>query len=182
MKKIALKTMFILFIVACKKEQKTDALPPETQEGKNTFGCLINNEALLAGTTLFGLVSPVNVSYFATAQSGFEAGSLYIQGIDARYSLDIAGFVAVQKMKVFGPGEYSLQSVTNCNQKPTCDASFYFNSKLSQNFFAESGKLTVTKLDTLNKIVSGRFNFMAKDSLGNVKNITDGRFDAKYMN
>jgi hypothetical protein len=81
MKKISLIIIALIFTLACKKEQKADELPSETQEGKNTFGCLINNDALFAGTTLFGLVSPLNVSCYATAQSGFKAGSLYIQGI-----------------------------------------------------------------------------------------------------
>ncbi len=174
--------LFLLLFISCSKEFNIDKLPDETQEGKNTFGCYINNKLLVTGTTLFGQVSPVNVNYFFDSIPRFRAGSLFIQGIDARYSLDIAGFIAIQKMDVFKTGDYSLKFINDCKPDPSCDASFYYNSKLNRNFFAESGKLTITKLDTVNKIVAGRFNFIAIDSFGNKKEITNGRFDTKFTN
>jgi hypothetical protein len=43
------------------------------------------------------------------------------------------------------------------------------------------GKLTITKYDKINRIISGRFFFTGKDAVtGKIVNITDGRFDIKY--
>jgi hypothetical protein len=107
---------------------------------------------------------------------------LSIGGIDARYSLDIAGDIVINKLQVFGVGEYYLMHVANCGSNYGCDGIGYHNAKTSKTYFAESGKLTIIKLDIINKIVSGRFNFLAKDTAGNRIQITNGRFDAKYLN
>lgn len=50
------------------------------------------------------------------------------------------------------------------------------------NYTSEShtGQITITKLDTENQIVSGTFFYDILDSQGNVRTISDGRFDMKY--
>jgi len=56
MKKKAQFYISLLFLVAilssCKDEpiQPIDTLPPATNEGKNTFGCLIDGEAFIPNT------------------------------------------------------------------------------------------------------------------------------------
>ena len=55
--KLALIAMFFtLSASSCEKEQAKPTLPPETQEGKNTFGCYINGELFLwqRGSASFG--------------------------------------------------------------------------------------------------------------------------------
>jgi len=44
------------------------------------------------------------------------------------------------------------------------------------------GKVTITKLDLANKIISGTFDFTAEDenNPANTIKVTDGRFDVKY--
>jgi len=53
MKNILLLTIsFFLLSSSCKKNKPTnpvDQLPPETQTGANTFGCLINGEVFKPG-------------------------------------------------------------------------------------------------------------------------------------
>lgn len=121
------------------------------------------------------------VYYAADSNLYYKAGFLSILGTDARYNLDFAGKVSIQKLPVLGTGEYSLGHVFNCASSPyDCDAGSYYNAKEWKNYFIESGKLTITKLDTINKIISGRFYFTAKDTLGNRKEITNGVFDTKY--
>ena len=169
------------FCVSCRKSTKQQITFPEaTQEGKNTFGSYIDGDQFIAASTIFGLVRPINVAYYYDSTNDFKAGSIFIQGIDARSTLPIAGFIAIQKMNVFGTGTFPLTYVSNCSRQYTCDASFYYNSQLSKNYFADSGELTISKLDTVNRIISGTFHFTAKDSTGVKKEITNGRFDVKY--
>jgi hypothetical protein len=186
MKKILLVlTLLMTISLSCRKnsDDASNIFPIETQEGRNTFGCYVNGSAFIAGTTLFGLVSPVNVSYYQDSAQYYQAGFLSINGIDARYSLDVAGDIVINKLKVFGVGEYNLQHAGgNCASTYSCDDIGYRNATTGRIYYAESGKLIVTKLDTVSKIVSGKFNFIAKDTLGNRIEVTDGRFDARYSN
>ena len=182
-KVLYLVAFIMIFSMSCRKSNNnSDLFPTETQEGKNTIGCYIEGNSFIGGTTLFGLVSQLNVTYFkdSTAYSG--AGQLSINGIDARYYLDNAGDIVINKFRVFGTGEYSLTHVRNCGTINSCDDIGYRNAKTGKTYFAESGKLTISKLDTLNKIVSGTFSFIAKDSAGLIIKVTNGRFDAKIKN
>jgi hypothetical protein len=174
--------IFALFIGCRKNHTDGPQFPAETQAGLNTFGCYVDDKAFIPSTTLFGNVRPINVYYTPDSTQYYKAGFLSIQGIDARYSLDFAGDVLLQKQQVFGIGEYSLSHVFNCANPYNCDGGGYYNAKEGKTYFIESGKLTITRLDTLNKIISGRFYFTSKDTLGNRKEVTGGVFDTKYIN
>jgi len=170
-------------LLSCRKSSAdTIQFPMETQSGLNTFGCYIDDKAFIASTTLFGSVQPINVYYTPDSTKYYKAGFLSIQGTDARYSLNFAGSVSLQRLKVFGIGEYSLYHVFNCSNPYDCDGGGYYNAKERKTYFIESGKLTIIKLDTANKIISGRFNFMSKDTLGNRIEVKNGVFDTKYIN
>ena len=188
MKMEKLKSIFfialVLFTISCRKNAR-NSFPGETQQGKNTIGCFIDGIPFYSATTVFGFVSPINVNYYKDSfPTLYSAGYLAVQGIDARYDLDIAGSIVINKKNIFAIGQYPLvsQSVTICNQNRSCNYIGYYNSKTQKSYSAESGNLTLTKLDTVNKIVSGHFYFTAKDSLGNRIQVTNGRFDAKYLN
>ncbi|MEQ1796381.1 MAG: hypothetical protein ABL872_00445 [Lacibacter sp.] len=174
--------LFSLFISCRKNNSDSIQFPEETQSGLNTFGCYIDDKAFIPATTLFGNVQPIHVYYTPDSTQYYKAGFLSIQGIDARYSLDFAGDVLLQKLQVFGIGEYSLNHAFNCANPYNCDGGGYYNAKEGKTYFIESGKLTITRLDTLNKIISGRFYFTSKDTFGNRKEIKAGVFDTRYIN
>lgn len=183
MKKISIGLGLLFFLISCRKSSNDNIqFPAETQLGLNTFGCYIDGNAFIPSTTLFGNVRPINVYYTPDSTQYYKAGFLSIQGIDARYTLDFAGEVLLQKIQVFGLGEYSLTHVFNCVKSYDCDGGVYYNAKEGKSYFIESGKLIITRLDTSNKIVSGRFYFTAKDTLGNKKEVKSGVFDTKYVN
>ena len=54
-------------------------------------------------------------------------------------------------------------------------ASFVWQEDLFEQFY-------ITKLDTINKIISGTFAFDAVNSTGKKVEIRDGRFDVKFIN
>ena len=172
--------LFALFTSCLKIKTDKTEFPAETQKGLNTFGCYIDDVAFLPSTTLYGNVSPINVHYATDSSNLYSPGFLSIQGIDARYTLDIAGSLGIQKIQVFGVGEYPLTHTFNCIKPYTCDAGGYYNSKENKTYFIENGKLTITRFDTINKIISGRFYFTVKDTLGNRKTVKNGVFDTHY--
>ncbi|MBB1284127.1 hypothetical protein HRH25_07070 [Flavisolibacter sp. BT320] len=183
MKKLLLSIFILFILIACRRAANERVqFPPETQNGANTFGCYIDGQPFIPFTTLFGNVRPINVHYTPIATPYYKAGFLSIQGIDARYSLGHAGSVLLQKLAVFATGDYSLQHIAACGNPYDCDSGGYYNAKEGRYYFIESGTLTITKLDTVNKIISGRFSFMAKDSSGNKKDVQGGVFDTQYRN
>jgi hypothetical protein len=183
MKRVFIYLSLMALFISCRNNDDIILqFPSETQNGLNTFGCYIDNKAFIPSTTLFGNVRPISVYYTSEYTLYYKAGFLSIQGIDARYSLDFAGSILLQKIPVFGTGEYSLTHVFNSVNPYDYDGGGYYNAKEGKTYFIESGKMTITKLDTLNKIVSGRFYFTSKDTLGNRKEVTKGVFDTKYTN
>lgn len=156
-----------------------DKLPAKTQEGKNTFGCLINGKLYLPETTLSGNVRPLNFSYYSSSTGRYKRGSLFMQGIDARYSLPIAGDLAIQKKDVYRAGKYKLKS-QECSPSYQCDQIFYFNSDDNKAYLATSGELIITRFDTVLNIVSGTFEFEGEDGNGKTVKVTSGRFDVKF--
>ena len=185
MRKLLFYSLFIfsLSFSSCEKDDFKDF---EAKYG--TFKCKIDDKEFRPSTTLGGNVSPINVSYCPTGSQryfNYPPGYLSIQGIDARFSLDIAGDVCIQKIGVFGVGEYPLTS-QECENFYTCDASWYYKTNewdyytKEGNYSAESGKLTITKLDTIERRISGTFYFNSKDIKGNKKKITNGVFNVNY--
>ncbi len=169
-----LSTLLVLFfisftlIISCKK----DGLTKATQNGANTFSCKINgtafqpcqNQGLFGGPTLYGGVS---VSTIATATINAECNNPYPQ---RHVSIYIDNFK--------GTGEYNLQDTAN----NICKYQEYVPDKNYLSFYTKTGKVTITKDDRTNFILSGTFEFTAanKDSLNDIVTVTSGRFDISY--
>lgn len=177
--------LLLFFICSCKRDvlrmKPEDSLPAITQNGENTFGCLVDGQLFLAKYTIFGQVKVVSCGYYFNETARFKAGSLFLSGIDARNQFPVAGNIFLHKMDVFKVGRYKLES-TACPEEYKCDQIAHWNSGLKQNFFAEQGELIISKLDLEKKIIAGTFNFTAKDKDGKTVKITDGRFDLKIEN
>lgn len=148
-----------------------DRLPPATQTGEQTFGCLINGEVFLPDN--FGRGRPNAFYQFvdgaftfviaASSGGGPELLSISIGGLD------------IAPLKSY---EYSLEEEKSGNT--------YGGIVRGLNYFTtedeKPGKLTITNFDPENFIISGTFEFTAFDDEGNEIKITDGRFDMHYTN
>ncbi|MDP4275216.1 MAG: DUF6252 family protein [Bacteroidota bacterium] len=170
---LSLLFLLILTYSCCKKN---DTLPPETQEGKNTFGCLVNNNLWLKGG---GLSYPYsNLSIFID-KNFFSINALKI-GDQTNQTVNIYIHsplnVGIYDLNNYNHSGRFLDKIDNC---------YYKTDSLSA-----TGTLEITKYDTINKIVSGLFNFKAlrynPDNNTIIENndssvqITQGRFDIKY--
>jgi hypothetical protein len=174
----------MLLLIACRKKDTTPALPPETQEGRTTFGCLINNKVFVnEGSYQFGAPS----FYSVNLQRGINLNAFMI---DAKQNISQAIGISIQQtIKV---GLYSFNS-------SSCQASFTNGFKKSVGCYYTSdttkdiGTLEITKYDTIQKILSGKFNFILhkiyhttsngdtiKGSCDSIITITQGRFDLRY--
>jgi hypothetical protein len=147
-----------------KLEKERTTLPPETQTGKNTFGCYVNGELFVRerGSAGFGM-SSLRAEYFQTTKI------LSIMASSNKGSIGLR----VSNPSVNGYKELSWIKYVKGNYDKT------FNGH-------NLGEITLTRFDTVNGIVSGTFaceipyhdEQNGKDS---VIQITQGRFDIRWL-
>jgi len=156
----------------CKKDDpkpltELEKLPPPTQEGKNTFGCLVNGKAFVPATSI-------------DAGAVYQLGFLNIYG--ARFkpfqtlSLNIYegnnGTVSLSKYDLnkfpdsYAKASFQIDELSSCQYEP-------------QNCI--SGTITLTKIDRIKYIVSGTFDFTTLSKGCDTLKITNGRFDIRYI-
>jgi hypothetical protein len=172
-KKKKMKNIILLLIVVnfsflscCKKDHNStptstpEQLPPETQEGKNTFGCLIDGEIFLPAFSFPG----------SSLIKNYEDAELWLGAINSSNKQT----VRIEFYNIKSIGQYIINNDSSNNA--VCN----INSK---DFYCDSlhtGVLNLTRFDSLNHIVAGTFYFDAINSSGEVVHVTSGRFDLKY--
>ena len=162
----------------CKKDL-LGKLPPETQTGANTFGCLVNGEAWVpTGTNPYSgqnvlakyeysYPSPTGYTLIITAHD-YEGKprSFFNIGMDST-KLASGSVLNITNKKGNGGGTFSK------NDENSNYVTYYTNDSLS-------GSLQITKLDEVNQIISGTFWFDAINRFGEKVEVREGRFDIKY--
>ena len=174
MKRILVLIITTFTLCCCDKEDNkpknpVSQLPPETQTGANTFGCLINGEPFVVSNTsqqtaiyqdgglLIGSQKNINNNLTQVSMFISEAN---IGAIIAENNSYVLNSNSVPK------GEYYIEN-QNC---------FYFTSN---NY---TGSLMITKIDNINFVISGKFEFKSiSDNCADIINITNGRFDLQYI-
>ncbi len=161
---------------SCKKDKLTELekLPPATQTGANTFGCLVNGKAFLPYTNCsFICDPPLQFTYdpgrfggqFAIQVENSVFKSTIIFGLD---SVITAGrFIYSQN------NNHSIRFSYSPNNN-ICDLSTIIDSQVSA-----TGYVDILKFDLLQGIISGTFEFTLSKTGCETINITNGRFDAK---
>ncbi len=170
MKKLLLFSAIALLLSAAigceeKNEKNWKKLPPATQEGKNTIGCLIDGK--LWATNYWGLIDIMN------------------SNISADFSIKNMGEGKDVYCNIFAAKkDYTSISILISNSKieigKKLKGELVFQSKGLQFFLSKDPYIYLTKLDTLNHVISGRFSgkVINKYTTETLK-ITDGRFDMK---
>ena len=159
---------------ACDKNEM-NVLPQETQLGKNTFGCMVYDKLFIGG----GYYSYIGFSPLS-AEYNKNYNRLTISTVSKVYSDKANGSIGLMLMN---PIQDSIQKLSSGT---------YSSGSLSDCFqylILNGGEIYLTKLDTIHKIVSGRFSFKGKcaDHLNEFKvdgdsiKITQGRFDIKLI-
>ena len=160
-----LSTLFL----QCKK----DKLPKATEKGANTFGCKINGVSFEPCPKLYVPDPSLYVSLSVGTTTSVIIGADCTQGDPYKYVIITLG-------NFHGIGEYLLSDNENniCQyREPDPYPGNYFSS-----YYTHIGKVTITKDDRTNYILSGTFEFTAanQDNSSNVVMVTEGRFDVSY--
>jgi hypothetical protein len=147
-----------------KPKTELEKLPPITQEGKNTFGCLVNGKAFVVTNTLH-----MSAIYQG---GGFSlSGGIYIDKKLSDIQIFVGEIMELNK-------SYSLINDSNKTGK--------FYSELKDCWFTSTadyiGKLTILSFDQTNFTISGTFEFEAfSEDCQESISITNGRFDMQYI-
>jgi hypothetical protein len=171
----------LLLLTQCKKNgpepaKPEDQLPPATQAGANTFGCLVNGQPWTPSSFL--LTNTFSVSY----DPSYVGGALQVKTkryTGANYALLQAmtfGAAAVKKVGVYQFPLNGLNSIfySDTNQPTPCSD---YGSPRSTTY--QAGTLTITRFDLSQGIISGTFSFTLVQPGCDTLKITQGRFDKK---
>ena len=135
-------------------------LPEATQTGANTFGCLINGE-------------PFVVTNTAIYQGGLIqiGGRKSIGDYDEGLSFDLYNPLVENKTYIFDNNSYKAGYTF---REGDFKCQYTFDKTIL-------GTITLTNIDKINYIVSGTFQFETKKDGCSDINITNGRFDIRYI-
>lgn len=166
----------------CRKDMHNppDELPPITQEGNNTFGCRINGEIWVSYYSCSGMSAnpcgEIAADVHQINPSGPLLLSLNIAIGQKKKDNSLTGFSIHTPMNqgISSVGN-KIDSLTINFQDPTIQ--LYYN----YNYYSKSEKFEITRLDTINKIISGIFELTLYKSPSDSLKITDGRFDLKFQ-
>lgn len=169
-------SLLILCAASCKKNKgsKEDQLPPITQTGANTFGCLINGKVWIPkGYNGTGTPNPkISIEFFngkmflgivtSQLENGNSQGYMDIYFFDSVLSADVYNYPDKMNFSASWP------KVINGCFTPAGDTTV-----------KKWGQAIITKFDNINKIVSGIFSCKFKAPSCDTVFISNGRFDLK---
>ena len=195
MKKNVYYLLFILFFFNGSKCIKSNlsapsVLPPITQEGKNTFGCLVNGKVWVPFFPCYG--TGINSVEALSCNIGplFSDSSLPIFfSVDAgNYTPDSLSYFSFHQNgtlsdHIYGPGNI----IDSILIRYVGGKGVYYNYYYPYPGASAPRYFQVTKLDTINKIISGVFAFTLYAQVsGNGQGLLDsvivseGRFDLAF--
>jgi hypothetical protein len=152
-------------------------MPPYTESGANTFACKVNGKIWKPyvvkkntyAINFVGVVPRLNVYYFSNELNI----TAHIEDDPLSETIDFALFnvPSVGSYKIVGGGK-NRASFEHAKPEPA------INYQIDSS---NLGMLTLTKLDTANHIISGKFYFDGKQTDGKaIIHTTEGQFDLKY--
>lgn len=177
-----------LLAAGCKKDDPEAGLPPATQEGKNTGGCLVNGDRFVATGWGGSILSNPTPPLFG----GFSFDSVYYIRLAGQYKGEntfITLFITLF-LKNDSPGTYLLNKDTPFYPQATpshvlSHATFGVSGGSSAEVYVtnarHTGQVVLTRADLRNGIGAGTFEFTAASTFDPTKTvtITSGRFDRK---
>ena len=164
----------LALLLGCKKNNPApaDQLPPATQTGANTFGCLVNGQPW----TPQGYDGTSNYSIYY--DSGYRKGTLNI----AAYRYNTGDSNSRQDIIIFSD---SLKAISTYPLSlPNHQEALFYGSKGQCEYHQNEGHyrrgaLTITRLDLQAGVVSGTFAFTLYKAGCDSVRVTQGRFDKR---
>ncbi|WKS95541.1 DUF6252 family protein [Riemerella columbina] len=180
MKHLFLALLVGLSLTTCReKEPDPNILPPATQSGANTAGCLVNGKVWVASKK-----SSTRGFYVGATGAEIYSDGTFKIGVEFK-NVSNKSYIkmGIKKIKLELNKEYTIP--INSPLGENIGGAFYVqHSVIGPAYYTKSpdytGKIKITRLDIPNEIISGTFEFDAVDEDGNVVHITEGRFDKKF--
>ena len=187
MKNIFLILLLLSAFVACKRKpinveptNPIDLLPPYTEKGAETYGCLINGEVFIPR-------SDGSLGAFAARVDFSKWDTVYYLTIAAKnfYSKKVIALNGTLDSTDLIPKTFQLISYNDQNGLETGTFSgrywIYSQNKHFTRPPVANGELNIKYFNRKKGIIAGTFWFDAIDTVTNdIIHITDGRFDLKY--
>ena len=168
--------LLLTMSMKCKKDETgIEALPPATQEGKRTFGCLVNGKVFLSKGNLSN--PPIQCSY-QLSNNKYN----FLLSIANSSDPNIFKSVSLRYMgNGMNTGKFILEKYLD-NQFNADYSEIPSNLVFNEFFTNENfkGEIIITKFDQVNQIISGTFWFDAVNNKGEKVEVRDGRFDMTY--
>lgn len=170
----ALLLAALLGLAQCKKKDPDPAsgLPAATQDGRNTFGCLVDGQAWTPNGN--NGVSNFRLTYDRSTTGGNLLVRAY-RYVNSKYQYILIGG------SLTGPGVYRINErgswgigYSDETKPSACDEYRYTNSG-----YISTGTLTLTRLDLQAGIIAGTFEAKMVQTGCDTLRITQGRFDYK---
>jgi len=141
-----------------------DQLPPATQTGENTFGCLVNGE-------------PFVIKNSSNLSAIYQGGILQLSGnIGVGNNDETVGFNLLDPLEE--NKAYSLiENIYNSGY--TLRKGDFICIYTFEDTF--EGAIKFSKIDRINYTISGTFEFSTETDDCETINITNGRFDMQYI-
>lgn len=177
--KYLLTVFAFAFITCCKKTDSLQAelakLPPITQTGANTFGCLVNGKAVTPNSSCTNCPPPISADYDFDPNGFFGIGCYYENG----KRTIIVGLDSILTYR-----NYIINDNLNKNVRVTIanlnDTSICERVGTYYPFESINGYVKLNRVDIPNGIFCGTFEFTIKTkNCGNYE-VTNGRFDYKF--
>ena len=192
-----LSVIAIILLNSCSKDNATetpaDQLPPITQTGTNTAGCIINGKIIIpkngvnstSGQVVDGLVvhrginfdnTPYGNDHFAIDFSNLkDKGNSYWIYVHLNNVLNGVGNYTV--------GQSNAEFWSFASNNPQILVRETFNGVSGKTFLSSpnSGTITITRFDYPNKVISGTFSATLYNQSNTAETIqvTEGRFDLR---
>lgn len=176
-----LLAMLALF-AGCRKDEPwpLSALPPATQTGENTAGCLINGEPWVAGIFVLNPMANRTLTIYddPTYKGTTRNNKMYVllRHQDNNSSTGIIiDFEHLTNTRIFSHKDESISINLSFSE-------YYPRSKTYRRLDDSSYNIEITHLDHSKRIVSGKFEMTLINISDNsdTLRIRNGRFDSKY--
>ena len=171
----------ILFFPECKKTKPAiDQLPPETQTGAGTFGCLIHGKVFKPkGEPFAGSVSSASYQYLNS-----ELSKGYFFSVNAKNSNSNGLTLVYVNTDSLSIQQGQTIVLEKFGKKGSASAGYYIGMISTSTEYlttlSVTGELKITKFDETQRIVSGTFWFDAVNDKGEKVQVREGRFDMHY--
>jgi len=150
-------------------------LPPATQTGAHTFGCLINGKAFIAPPGRITNGTSIGCTYTNDPVAGY---SFLVDGFDNVGDTSKSVIMSTDSLPIV-QGQTLTFKFFSAGNLGGIYSTFIHTTQLSQYVTTNSvsGQLTISRFDTTAKIASGTFWFDAIQAPGDTLHIRNGRFD-----